>query len=132
MHEQDQTTTLSIKACGACGVGIVEPSNYCRLCGAPQELATASATLSSTELISKPADQFTTTRLSKGSRYHPVSGPLVGAVVAGVPANLGQSTSTAVSRRILLTLMAIPIWVMIILLSPLDAYASAKIIGNRI
>jgi hypothetical protein len=32
----------------------------------------------------------------------------------------------------LLALMAIPIWLMIILLSPLDAYASAKIIGNRI
>jgi hypothetical protein len=31
-----------------------------------------------------------------------------------------------------LALMAIPIWLMIILLSPLDAYASAKIIGNRI
>jgi hypothetical protein len=28
--------------------------------------------------------------------------------------------------------MAIPIWVMIILMSPLDAYASAKIIGSRI
>jgi len=29
-------------------------------------------------------------------------------------------------------LMTIPIWVMIILLSPLDAYASAKIIGSRL
>jgi hypothetical protein len=57
---------------------------------------------------------------------------LVSAVVSGVPANLRQTTGTSVSRRILLTLMAIPIWVMIILLSPLDAYASAKIIGNRI
>ena len=56
----------------------------------------------------------------------------VSAVVSGILANLGQSTGTAVSRKILLTLMAIPIWVMIILLSPLDAYASAKIIGNRI
>jgi hypothetical protein len=36
------------------------------------------------------------------------------------------------SKRILLALMAIPIWVMIILMSPLDAYASAKIIGSRI
>jgi hypothetical protein len=29
-------------------------------------------------------------------------------------------------------LMAVPIWVMIILLSPIDAYASAKIIGQRV
>jgi hypothetical protein len=32
----------------------------------------------------------------------------------------------------LLALMAVPIWVMIILLSPIDAYASAKIIGQRV
>jgi len=132
MYEQDQTTTLSIKACRACGIGIVEHSNFCRVCGASQEVAIADATLFPPERISESAGQFTTTRLSKRPQYHPVSGPLVSAVVSGIPANLGQSTGTAVSRKILLTLMAIPIWVMIILLSPLDAYASAKIIGNRI
>ena len=132
MAEQDQTTTLSIKACKACGVGIIEQSKFCRLCGAPQEIVIVANPLSVTGPISEPTTQFTTTRLSTGSRYHPVSGPLVSAVVSGVPANLRQTTGTSVSRRILLTLMAIPIWVMIILLSPLDAYASAKIIGNRI
>jgi len=73
-----------------------------------------------------------TSRLSPQKLYHPVSGPLVNAVVAGVPANLPRSPVGSLSKRMLLALMAIPIWLMIILLSPIDAYASAKIIGNRI
>lgn len=131
MEEQNQTTTLSIKACNACGIGIIEQSKFCRLCGAPQEIE-IDKSMSTTRPVSEPTTQFTTTRLSTGPRYHPVSGPLVKAVVSGVPANLQETTGATVSRRILLTLMAIPIWVMIILLSPLDAYASAKIIGNRV
>ena len=78
-----------------------------------------------------PVHSYATTRLSH-SLYHPVSGPLVNAVSAGVPTSAPLSPAGSFSKRMLLALMAIPIWVMIILLSPLDAYASAKIIGNRI
>jgi hypothetical protein len=80
----------------------------------------------------EPARLYATTRLSQQALYHPVSGPLVNAVVAGVPAHIPLSPASSASKKILLALMAIPIWVMIILLSPLDAYASARIIGNRI
>jgi hypothetical protein len=80
----------------------------------------------------EPLERYATTRIAGPKLYHPVSGPLVKAVIAGVPARPQHSRVSSVSKRMLLALMAIPIWVMIILLSPLDAYASAKIIGNRI
>ncbi len=104
MYESDQTTTVAIKPCRSCGAGLIEESRF----------------------------WYATAHVSQQKLYHPVSGPLVNAVSAGVPTSVSGSRRGSVSKRMLLALMAIPIWLMIILLSPLDAYASAKMIGNRI
>ena len=134
MYEGDQTTTVEIKPCRSCGAGLIDKSNFCRSCGAPQTcpLPTSSETSISFSSGPEPCGHYSTRPLSVQKLYHPVSGPLVSAVVAGVPASLPRSSASSLSKRILLALMAIPIWVMIILMSPLDAYASAKIIGSRI
>ena len=134
MYESDQTTTLAIKPCRCCGVGLIADSKFCRSCGQAQSpsLSPAFRTTSLVgDLDREPPQHYATTRLSHQKLYHPVSGPLVSAVAEGVPANIPRS-STGLSKKMLLALMAVPIWLMIILLSPLDAYASAKIIGNRI
>lgn len=134
MRESEQTATVAIKPCRSCGAGLIEDSRFCRLCGAsqietpPPPFAVAIPVDNSHV---RPVHNYATTRLSH-SLYHPVSGPLVNAVVEGLPASIPRSPASSLSKRILLTLMAIPIWVMIILLSPLDAYTSARIIGNRI
>jgi hypothetical protein len=135
MYELDQTTTLAIKPCQCCGQGILEASKYCRRCGAAQSYAVTTDFLEiipSATVKGELSSQYATNPLSPRGLYHPVSGPLVNAVVAGVPARTEPSPTGSLSKRMLLALMAIPIWVMIILLSPLDAYTSAKIIGNRI
>src|SRR5882724_5139253 len=135
MYESDQTTTVAIKPCRSCGAGLIEESRFCRLCGAPQShaLPPSSPTIVSVGYSwSEPLEQYATAHVSQQNFYHPVSGPLVNAVSAGVPTSASVSRRGSVSKRMLLALMAIPIWLMIILLSPLDAYASAKIIRNRI
>ena len=135
MYESDQTTTVAIKPCRSCGAGLIEESRFCRLCGAPQShaLPPSSPTIVSVGYSwSEPLEQYATAHVSQQNFYHPVSGPLVNAVSAGLPASVSGSQRGPLSKRMLLALMAIPIWLMIILLSPLDAYASAKIIGNRI
>ena len=135
MYESNQTTTLAIKPCRSCGAGLVEENKFCRSCGAPQSYvmpAYPPASVSVENAEPQTSRQYATTRVSQLKLYHPVSGPLVNAVAAGVPTRISDSRRGSVSKRMLLALMAIPIWVMIILLSPLDAYASAKIIGNRI
>src|SRR6266852_1166496 len=134
MYESDQTTTVASKPCRGCGAGLIEESKFCRSCGAAQThtLPTSSSTIVSVGYSwPEPLQQYATTRVSQQKLYHPVSGPLVNAVAAGVPTSVSGSPRGSLSKRMLLALMAIPIWVMIILLSPLDAYASAKIIGNR-
>ena len=135
MCESDQAVTVAIYPCGTCGAGLIEACRFCRSCGArqTQPVAASSIPALSTDETDRGRPQvYETTRLSQDKLYHPVSGPLVRAVAAGVPANASQSQMGNVTRRMLLALMAIPIWVMIILLSPLDAYTSAKIIGTRI
>jgi hypothetical protein len=135
MYESDQTTTLAIKPCRRCGAGLIDESKFCRSCGAAQSCSMtpdARMTVSVDNIEREPLQHYATTRLTQQKLYHPVSGPLVSAVAKGLPASLPSSPASSFSKRMLLALMAIPIWVMIILLSPLDAYASAKIIGNRI
>lgn len=135
MYESDETTTVAIKPCRSCGAGLIDGSKFCRSCGVAQGDTlppSSQPTISVAHAEPEPLVHYATTRLSQLKLYHPVSGPLVNAVVAGVPASAQHSPAGGFSKRMLLALMAIPIWLMIILLSPLDAYASAKIIGNRI
>ena len=135
MYNVDQMTTEAISHCISCSAGLCVESRFCRYCGAAQGRSSTTAQ-GSTVPIANPwndtREQYVTTRMTTQKRYHPVSGSLVKAVIAGVPAKTPRSRLTSWPKRILPALMAIPIWVMIILLSPIDAYTSAKIIGNRI
>lgn len=128
MNTADQQT-VAIKPCCSCGAGLLEESRFCRLCGAHQ-LEALDTVITYGESDLRP--RYITSRLSAQIPYHPVSGPLVQAVAKGVPATASQSVARDFLKRLLFALMAIPIWVMIILLSPIDAYASAKIIGQRV
>jgi len=128
MYTADQQT-VAIKPCRSCGAGLLEGSRFCRMCGANQ-LQAINAIITNSE--SELGSSYITSKLSSSIPYHPVSGPLVQAVARGVPASATQSAAQDLPKRLLFALMAIPIWVMIILLSPIDAYASAKIIGQRV
>ena len=128
MYEANHSFTVPVMPCVACKAVLLECSNFCRSCGARQTLQ--SELKSTTGKL--PGETLKTRRVSQPILYHPVSGPLVRAVAAGVPAALSGSPAREFPKRLLLALMAIPIWLMIILLSPIDAYTSAKIIGNRI
>jgi zinc-ribbon domain len=131
MIHAEQTTTLAIRPCSACGAGLTEDSKFCRWCGTRLTVdPDQTERLSFATPVSPGA--YKTMPLGPLNLYHPVSGSLVKAVVAGVPTRTSLSTTGAWTKRMLPALMAIPIWVMIILLSPIDAYASAKIIGQRV
>lgn len=128
--------TVTIKPCRSCGAGLFEENRFCRNCGVrqlePTVLSSESEVIADGNSDQAAVASYNTTKLSRQVLYHPVSGPLVKAVAQGVPASASRSPARDVSKKMLLGLMAIPIWVMIILLSPFDAYASAKIIGQRI
>lgn len=131
MSHSESTTTQAIVPCAACKAGLPQDSKFCRWCGTQLSVDSDETERLTFDAVSLPR-AYKTAPLTPPNFYHPVSGPLVTALVAGVPRRTSYSTAGGLTKRMLLALMAVPIWVMIILLSPIDAYASAKIIGQRI
>jgi hypothetical protein len=129
MFNSHDAMTVAVKACASCGGGLLEYDKFCRWCGARQLNSMASDQLSnspSINLASKGLSPYTTSALNESSGLlNRVSGPLVSAVIAGVSAGSPDEQSRIVKRAIL-ALISIPIWLIIVLLSPLDAYAAAK------
>ena len=60
------------------------------------------------------------------SLFRPVSGPLLKAVADGMAIEQALSGYSKVVRNIVLALMSVPVWLMIILLSPLDAWTATR------
>ncbi|HKP11963.1 MAG TPA: hypothetical protein VJZ91_07615, partial [Blastocatellia bacterium] len=64
------SVTVAVKACGACGGQLLESDRFCRWCGGAQPVSDQLA-----------AARYTTSLLveAKSNLYHRVSGPLVDA-----------------------------------------------------
>jgi hypothetical protein len=133
MSAMQEARTVTVKACTMCNGGLLEYDKFCRWCGQRQPGSVmTSGQLNDAQLTDSASiklSPFTTSALeradAKAGLYRSVSGPLVNAVVAGVSANSPQLYSRFMKRAIM-PLISIPIWLIILLLSPLDAYAAAK------
>jgi hypothetical protein len=129
MNETNQTKTVTIKACMGCEGGLLENDKFCRWCGARQTDRLAGAQKSSSLL-------YTTSALAlapeETTPYRPVSGPFVEAMISGVTHRSTVPLYGRAVRNLIQALLSIPIWLMIILLSPVDAYAAAKNMSNHL
>ena len=136
LHE---ARTVSVKACTACEAALLERDRFCRWCGARQSHP-GSAGLNRAEVASdgKSASNLAacaTVELSAGARtdvYRRISGPLVTAVVSGALSAPSTEEQSAFIKRVILALISIPIWLIIVLLSPLDAYAAVKNLARQV
>jgi ribosomal protein L40E len=140
---EDANRTNEIKICSSCGVDLLERDNYCRRCGVRQPRTcdalasgvTTGAVTESGSTANKLINHLTvasTSALSETDTYHKVSGPLVEAVTEGISAHAHSKFHSQLVRRSLSALISIPIWLMIILLSPFDAYFAAKHISSQV
>jgi hypothetical protein len=128
MNSNELETTVPIKACSSCSAGLLDRDKFCRWCGARQPACSATGpALESTSPIDDSRD-YRTTALASHDVYHPISGALVNAVIHGASSH----ARSGLTSRLILALISIPIWMIIVLLSPLDAYASAKILAERV
>ena len=122
--------TVSIRACVSCGSGLLETNKFCRNCGARQSaqfVGLVPSSALSVDAVSAPAAASSSPSASGGGdAYHPVSGPLVKAVVASVSSRDTVPLHGRLLSSSILALISIPIWIMIVLLSPIDAYVAAR------
>jgi len=133
MESTREAKTVAVKACAACCGGLLEYDKFCRWCGALQPDFVRTCDEASDIELQLPASTdslpLTTSRLevvAQSNLYRRVSGPLVSAVVRGVSANTQAVPRNRFLSRAILALISFPIWLIIVLLSPLDAYAAAK------
>ena len=134
---EPEARTVAVKACPDCAAGLLDRDKFCRWCGALQprsescEADYRSAPVDPDEMMAVPV----TSALAPSIRpdvYRRISGPVVSALVTGaLPSALPENNSPLI-QRITLALISIPIWLMIVLLSPLDAYAAVKNLARQV
>ena len=118
--------TVALKQCHSCGYELIERDKFCRRCGISQRLRNDS----SNALQHK--SECATKRFSEsGSLHQSFSGPLVQAVTTGMAQRTTALQTNRWAMRLVGTLVAVPLWLMIVLLSPLEALAAAKAISER-
>lgn len=129
--EAQLAETVTVKACNACRGGLLERDKFCRWCGSPQTHSLDCQDQRSSLSLSP----YTTSALNQAALasrpYGRVSGPLVRALVESVSGGRSTEPAGRVVRSIVQALVSIPIWLMIVLLSPIDAYVAAKSISRQ-
>jgi hypothetical protein len=134
------------KICSACGYEMRKTDRFCRQCGTRwdkpggeevsqvgQDLGSIGASTAplSKELKAETIAATVQTPLAdlQAIPHGSVSGSLVNAFTSGITSRLASTLPAQtgpVLRAMIAALLSIPIWLMIILLSPLDAYLALR------
>lgn len=121
MMTSDLRETVTIKQCDHCAAEMPASDNFCRWCGIRQEAATVTAA------HRMHRSEFATQIMrSDAGDYQTLSSLLVNTLAQSVAVKTTPLRSNRLGSGVVATLVAIPIWLLIILLSPLDAYAAAR------
>ncbi len=114
------TETVSLRQCYACSAELHDHDKFCRRCGVRQDKSyvTSPTQAHLAECETRP--------LQSDEVYQSFSGRLIQIVAQSLPANGGVLGGSRMLRRLVCTLIAFPIWMLIVMLSPLDAYSAAR------
>ena len=139
MDDFSDSRTVAIKPCNACRAGMLESDRYCRRCGACQESNGVSAITMMDRAPAAPSDgerraPHTRGLESNGSASfgRTVSGPLVSAIVAGVTSSSRVLRLSRRIRSLIVALIALPVWLIVVLLSPVDAYVALREVSTEL
>ncbi len=112
--------TVPLRECHECGYVLLERDRYCRRCGIWQpERERAGNTLTTLRFAARNT-------LPSPPVYRSVSGPLVNAVTNGIAARTTAQLQNRVAQSLVVALISLPIWLLIVLLSPLDAWVATR------
>lgn len=114
MHrEAELATTVMLKQCHDCSYELLMRDRYCRRCGIRQQEYTEPMLRRFGAMNTEP-------------RYRSFSGPLVNAVTDGIAKNATTQLHNPVAKGVVAGLISLPIWLLIVLLSPLDAWVATR------
>ncbi|HET9530385.1 MAG TPA: hypothetical protein VFQ92_08545 [Blastocatellia bacterium] len=126
MTSLHQTVTVAFKQCRNCDGHLLAPDNFCRWCGVRQTRPPDTAANSASECEHK------TRHMQDDAKVElPFSSLSLDTLAQKVTAKTGSLRLNRLGVLVIAVLVAIPMWLLIILLSPLDAYASARAVSNQ-
>src|SRR5262245_23778358 len=138
MFAPETAETTGLKQCQACGAAQNERDKFCRRCGVSQSRRVESMNYITGNVAGAVAERADRTCCetrplpASGSLRKSYSSPLVNRVTRKLSV---QTTSLRANRWAMLlisALVAAPLWLMIVLLSPLDAYVAAKDLAKQL
>jgi hypothetical protein len=124
--DQDQIDTIRLITCVNCKASLCQSHKFCRWCGVRQVQEPAVERRDSDSLASFHSEFTFRDKRPKAGRYHTLSDQLVTAMVESLSASLTSQVRSRTAKVIIQVLISMPIWLIIILLSPLDAYSAVK------
>jgi hypothetical protein len=128
-NDAENQETSDLAYCDACGAKQRGRDKFCRRCGASQRLAIASST---GDVNWSSPD---TRPLLGISYYDSFSGALVKLVTEVVSVRASSLSSSLPGNRwtmwLVAALVAVPLWLILVLLSALDAYVAVRAIARR-
>jgi hypothetical protein len=130
--------------CTACQAGLKLLDKFCRQCGVKQAtpecgMSRVTAGLHNetgacAEALTKGLDEVLTLPAARDTNVlsRPVSRPLLQALAQGIELGTILKGHGKTTRSIVTALMSAPVWLMIILLSPFDAWTTTKAMTKQI
>lgn len=138
MFALETAETTGLKQCQACGAAQIVCDKFCRRCGARQGFAVEPSDCVAGAVacdIVERADRSgceTAPLPGAGTLRRSYSGRLVGIVTQELSVQTSSIRSNRWAMFLIGLLVAAPLWLMIILLSPLDAYVAAKDFAKQV
>ncbi|NOT64184.1 MAG: hypothetical protein HOP19_28550 [Acidobacteria bacterium] len=130
MPAMSEKETIGLSQCHTCRAELWERDKFCRRCGVSQRLPAGKINAAPVPVVTKPSD-YATERLSGRQRSGSFSGALVNLLAQSVAEGAAPLRGNRWMMRLVGALAVVPLWLMIALLSPLEAYVAAKAIATR-
>jgi hypothetical protein len=118
--------TVGLKSCPVCSREIREGDRFCRRCGANQNGRPGTEPPDVTDTESR----YRTARLPEVDDCRRFSGALMESLVASASVRASR-INNRFAKLVVSALAAAPLWLVIVLLSPFDAYVAARSIANE-
>ncbi|MBX3278385.1 MAG: hypothetical protein KF868_10325 [Acidobacteria bacterium] len=132
------TETIGIRQCPVCAAEQLDHDNFCRRCGVDQ----GSSIDLATRVTGSITGGVTGNAVISGWETRPLSGsgtlgrayskPLIRIVTHELSERTSSIRANRWAIRLVSALVAVPLWIMIVLLSPLDAYVAAKDLAKQV
>jgi hypothetical protein len=125
-YQTSRMEAVTVNFCSGCQTQLLSCDKFCRRCGRRQ------AKSYDTALNLAYPDECKTKLLVGGAGdYLSGSSPLIHMVTQGLSARVATPRPGRALHRLVCSLITIPIWILIVLLSPLEAYTVSKTVANR-